>query len=328
MQTEKLRTPVRPFRNERHKSLQYVRYADDFIIGIIGSKADATRLKAELGQFLKDDLKLVLSDAKTKITHTTKRARFLGYDITITHDQGIKRIKGSNGKLTRARVHNGKAKLLVPHEKWVNRLISYKAIMIESSAGNKERFKATARRELVNSPDIGILTKYNAETRGFCNYYRIAANASTLWNVIGLMKWSMLKTFAKKYRTKCKKIKDRYCKGGAFSVTYDTKHGVKSAKFIHSIKSKDDPWQKVVGDLPLHNRYGRVNTMAARLKTRTCELCGRPNRDLEMHQVKRLKDLRGLSQWELKMLNKRRKTLAVCHDCHTTIHATGMKKAG
>ena len=70
-------TPRQP-QDSSYRSIQYVRYADDFIVGIIGSKEDAEVLKADIRDFLANQLKLKLSDAKTKITHTGDRARFLG----------------------------------------------------------------------------------------------------------------------------------------------------------------------------------------------------------------------------------------------------------
>lgn len=51
------------------RRLYYVRYADDFIVGIIGDKEDAIKLKEETGKFLKEKLGLELNQEKTKITH-------------------------------------------------------------------------------------------------------------------------------------------------------------------------------------------------------------------------------------------------------------------
>lgn len=66
-----------------YKSVKYIRYADDFIIGVIGSKTDAEKIKSDIKKFLAEKLKLRMSEQKTKITHTSDKARFLGYDITV-----------------------------------------------------------------------------------------------------------------------------------------------------------------------------------------------------------------------------------------------------
>lgn len=64
------------------RRIHYVRYADDFLIGTISSRAYAQRLKQEIKQFLEDELHLRLSEEKTLITHAKKeKAHFLGYLI-------------------------------------------------------------------------------------------------------------------------------------------------------------------------------------------------------------------------------------------------------
>ena len=72
-QTRQL-TPTEPL-DETYKRIQYTRYADDFIIGVIGSKADAEQMKADVGRFLREELDLEMSETKTKVTHTGDRAR-------------------------------------------------------------------------------------------------------------------------------------------------------------------------------------------------------------------------------------------------------------
>src|SRR5713226_9805874 len=52
-----------------YRRLRYVRYADDFLLGLAGPKFEAEEIKARLGEFLRDTLKLELSKTKTLITH-------------------------------------------------------------------------------------------------------------------------------------------------------------------------------------------------------------------------------------------------------------------
>jgi len=317
LQTDMLRLPTYPYRDTTYKNLQYVRFADDFIIGLCGSKADAEKLKADLTMFLEEKLKLKLSDAKTKITHTTQKAQFLGYDITVSHSQDIRRTK----KGYRRRIYKGRVMLLVPHEKWASKLLEYKAIRIKRDEKGKDHWRAIHRSGLINLTDIDILNKYNSEVRGLYNYYCIANNASVIGKFAGLMKHSMLKTFAGKYRTKVNKIKARYVKNGTFTVQYTTKRGLTDATFPRSFVKQSKPTVPNVDVLPAYKRYERKDSLAARIKAGVCELCGKAGCEIEMHQVRRLKDLRGRNQWELVMLDIRRKTLAVCHDCHDKIHA-------
>ena len=111
-----------------------------------------------------------MSETKTKVTHTGDRARFLGYDITVSRSQDLKKSAGGY----KIRSNAGVVKLLVPREKWVG---SYWNIMQSKSRINengKERFVALHRGKLVNQSDIEILARYNAEVRGLYNYYAIA----------------------------------------------------------------------------------------------------------------------------------------------------------
>lgn len=310
--------PSREFRDTSFKTLRYTRYADDFIIGVIGSKADAEKIKADIGAFLSEKLHLTLSAEKTTVIHATQCARFLGYDISIGKGQSVK--KQENG--TVRRVHSGNVILRVPHEKWASKLREYGAIRINTDDQGKDHWRAIHRGGLITRTDIEILARYNSEVRGLYNYYSIAHNACALGRFGGLMKYSMLRTFAGKYRTTVNKIIARYVHNGNFTVSYPTRKGMKQSIFYNGgYKRKRLPVPGLIDTLPAYTRYDRVNSLAARLRAKTCELCGIADCELEMHQVKRLKDLRGAHSWELVMLNKRRKTLAVCHECHEKIHS-------
>lgn len=311
------KTQSQCFRDETYRSLQYVRYADDFLVGIIGGKQDAEQLKQNLAVFLKEQLGLTLSDSKTKITHTTQKARFLGFDITITRSQALR--KNAKGQLRRA--FYGNVMLYVPKEKWANKLLELKAIRVKTDEKGKDHWRAAGRGDIFNRTDIEILSKYNAEVRGMYNYYRIADNVCVIGHFAGLMKHSMLRTFANKYRTKVRKIRERYERGGEFTVSYPTKGGIKTASFIKGFRRDKMPLKGQVDMLPTYKKYDRVNSLKARIRAKTCELCGKTDCELEFHQVKRLKDLRGKNDWERRMLDMRRKTLAVCHECHESIQS-------
>lgn len=73
----------------------------------------------------------------------------------------------------------------------------------------------------------------------------------------------------------------------------------------------------------LPNTYaltGGRNGLIKRLQAQKCEYCG-ATEDLEMHHVRKLKDLKDKEDWEVKMIARNRKTLAVCSKCHHKIHA-------
>lgn len=317
MRSEQRKLPTHPVQETSYKAIQYVRYADDFIVGVIGSHEDAKKLKQDLTVFLKEKLGLTLSTEKTKITNTAENARFLGYDISVSRSQDIKRLK--NGK--RQRVYSGVVQLRMPLEKWTAKLLEYGAIRIKKDESGKERWKTMPRGKLINRTDIEILSRYNSEIRGLYNYYAIAGNVSTLNHFSSRMKYSMLKTFGSKYRCKVRKIKERYVKNGEFTVAYKTKSGMKESVYYHDgFRKKTEPALGQVDMLDIYKKYDKPNSLAIRLHNNKCELCGMDCDGLEMHQVRRLKDLNGEQEWERIMLQRRRKTLAVCPSCHIEIH--------
>ncbi len=317
MRAEQRNLPTHPLRETSYKSLQYVRYADDFLIGVVGSREDAERLKQDLAVFLKEKLGLTLSAEKTKITNTAQCARFLNYDIYVSRSQDIKRLK--NGK--RQRVYYGVVQLRMPHEKWAAKLLELGAIRISKDKSGKERWKAMSRGKLMNRTDIEILSRYNSEVRGYYNYYSLAGNVSTLNHFSSLMKYSMLKTFGSKYRCQVRKIKERYVKDGEFTVPYTTKAGPKEAIYYHDgFRKQDKPQLGQVDILDIYKKYSKPNSLATRLRSKQCELCGAQCGGLVMHQVRRLKDLTGQYEWEILMRKRHRKTLAVCPSCYAEIH--------
>ena len=86
-----------PYTNYTDKGLKYVRYADDWLIGIKGSKADCFAIKKEIKDFLFMELKLELSDEKTLITHSANKVRFLGYDIMVRRNRSIRGYRDKSG---------------------------------------------------------------------------------------------------------------------------------------------------------------------------------------------------------------------------------------
>lgn len=306
--------------DDGYKRLIYIRYADDFLIGVIGSKVDAKQVKADVGQFIRQQLHLELSQDKTLITHGSDFAQFLSFQITASTEQNSTRTKAGYIK----RSYTGRIKLYVPKEKWLKRLLSYGALKIQydKNNGNKEIWEPICRSGLRNLDDLEILNQYNAEIRGLYNYYRIAHNATVLNNFLYVMKYSMYKTFAGKYRTSMRKIIQRYTKNRDFVITYQGKSGEKSVVFYNQGMRRDTHVSATDPDIIGRARENRNYTsLVQRLRGCQCEWCGATDVEIEIHHVKKLKDLSGRAEWERHMIARRRKTMALCHNCHVKLHA-------
>ena len=296
-----------------YRRLKYVRYADDFILGIIGSKKDAEQIKQDLKTFLKEHLKLELSDEKTLITHSKKNAHFLGYDIRVVRDWH--RMKMPNG--TKKRKFNYQTKLFVPHEKYIQKLVQLNALKI----GRNNGWKPVQRAYLVHNDDLEIIRTYNAEIEGYYNYYRLASNVHVLQSFRQTMKYSMIKTYANKYKSTVSKIISKHNIDGKFGVRYETKEGPKIAYFTEQRMEKNDAVKQPIVDIVENTLiYSGRTSLIDRLLAEKCEWCGATGTSLEMHHIHKLKDLKGKKMWEQRMIARRRKTMALCVSCHHDLH--------
>lgn len=177
------------------------------------------------------------------------------------------------------------------------------------------------RKYLVGLTDLEIVSVYNAELRGICNYYGMASNFCKLHYFAYLMEYSCLKTLASKHKTSLSKTIDKFKDGtGKWGIPYETKQGNKRCYFANyaDCKGKGSTADYISNAAVV---YGyAVNTLENRLKAKVCELCGTTESDhYEVHHINKLKNLKGKERWEIAMIAKHRKTLVVCRDCHRSI---------
>ena len=298
-----------------YRRLKYIRYADDFILGVIGSKEDALRIKEDIKSFLSESLALELSEEKTLITHTGKSAKFLGYEITVTRDNHQRRdVRGCL-----RRTYGKRVRLNVSMATLRDKLLEYGAMEIKLRNG-KEIWKPKCRSGLIFNDDLEILDRYNRETVGFCNYYLIANNCVVLHNFRYIMEYSMYKTFAGKYRSTVRKINKKYRYNKLFTVKYEQKGVIKSRTFYKtSFKRRTTAFNGSCDIEPYSIADVSRTNLTDRLKAEKCELCGATGK-LIMHHVRNLKDLKGKESWKRLMSARKRKTIALCPSCHRLRH--------
>ena len=304
-----------PCTAQTDKKLKYVRYADDFLIAVKGNREDCQWIKSKLAEFIGDTLKMELSEDKTLITHSSKCARFLGYDVRVRRSGKIKR--GGPGHV-KMRTLNGGVELLVPLNDKIRQFVFTKGVAMQKEDGS---MFPVHRKYLIGLTDLEIVSVYNAELRGICNYYGMASNFCKLHYFAYLMEYSCLKTLASKHKTSLSKIIDKFNDGtGKWGVPYETKLGNKRRYFANyaDCKGKGSATDYISNTAIV---YGyAVNTLENRLKAKVCELCGTTESDhYEVHHINKLKNLKGKERWEIAMIAKHRKTLVVCRDCHRSI---------
>src|SRR6266487_883381 len=305
-----------------YRRLHYVRYADDTLIGLIGTKKEAKEIKERLRTYLHETLKLELSEEKTLITHAaTQAARFLGYDIVGGYCNTRLFAEKNQPKRDKRRRLNGTMRLRVPAD-----------VIEKKRREYQQRGKPLRRMALASQSDFTTLSTYQAEYRGLYQYYQYAENVYWLNTLHWEMYQSVVHTLAAKYQTRCKAIIKR------FKTTIETPHGMRTCLQVTLPRQKGKkPLVATFGGIPLkHNKRAvlvdRVPTpiryeqkeVIRRLMRGTCELCEIKDETCVVHQVKKLVNLERMGKkrplWAQVMLKRRRKTLIVCHSCHTVIH--------
>ena len=297
-----------------YRRLRYVRYADDFILGFTGSKAEAKAIKKQIGDFLNTKLSLELSQEKTLITHATgESAKFLGYEIKA---QRVNDYIDNKGR----RSANGVIALFVP------------ASVIESKCRQyMKNGKAIHRNNLLHDDDFSIVQTYQQEYRGLVQYYILAQNLSWFSKVYWYMETSLLKTLAFKHKSSINKMLAKY-------KTTTTSTNGRTVPCLQVVVPREDKpplvatWggillsykkKAVIEDAP-YQVYGGRTELIKRLLANKCELCG-SEENIEVHHIRKLADLNKhngklVPKWKEIMSARCRKTLVTCRDCHHAIH--------
>ena len=314
-----LSTPHKDAMDADFRRMQYVRYADDFLISVIGSKSECETIKADITQFMREQLKLELSDEKTLITHAQDKAKFLGYEIFIRKSDAVKRNK--DGVLKRD--FNGAVVLTLNSAVIQKKLTEYNALEVRNIDG-KDIWWSKPRRYMTPMKPEDILAQYNAETRGLYNYYSLAANVSKeCASFAFIMKMSMFKTLGWKLNTSARKVRQKYQKDKDFVIPYNDAKGKQKYRVFYNegFKKRNAQFDVDYDKLP-QTMYVPYPSLVERLKDGRCELCGKDGK-VVMHHVRTLTKLKGNNEWEKLMLKRHRKTLVVCEDCNSMIQNYG-----
>jgi len=291
------------------RRLKYVRYADDFLIGVTGPRAEAEEIKHQIGEFLRNTLKLDLSEEKTLLTHaSTAEAKFLGYAISVNRDNDWRGVGGN-------RTISGQIGLRIP-----------KGRVKEACKPYMADGKPIHRQERTPDTVFSIVRTYQAEYRGLVEYYRKALNLSSLSMLGWVMGQSLAKTLGAKLQISVARVYKRY------ATTVETPDGLRKVLRVEVPREGKKPLVAMWGGVSLKRvlkgdlddepaRVWNTRTeLLERLRADTCERCGSTDR-INVHHVRAIRDLQTKGQkprpdWLVMMAARQRKTLVVCHNCH------------
>jgi group II intron reverse transcriptase/maturase len=316
LQKQLRKLPTKDTKSANYRRLRYIRYADDFLLGFVGTYQEAREIKQKIKEWLLNKLGLELSEEKTLITHATKeKARFLGYEIITQYaddkidKQGQRAINGNIALRVPADVVKAKCTRYIKHD------------------------KAQHRTELINESDYTIVTLYQQEYRGIVQYYALAQNVAWLSRLHWVMQSSLLKTLAAKHHTSVAKERQRL---ETTTTDSQTGHTLKCLEVrvertdkkplvarFGGISLIRKPWA-ILDDQP-QVKWNERTELLQRLLADECENCGSHD-NIEVHHVRKLADLlkRGRKEkphWVRIMIARQRKTLVLCRKCHVDLHA-------
>lgn len=295
-----------------YKSLKYVRYADDFLIGVNGSKEDCKQIKEQIHDFMQKELNLEPSIEKTLITNSSNYAKFLGYEITVGGNERAYQVGETYNRSARRNI-----RLFMPKDVIV-KAINEKNMVMDINA---KKWKMNARPLLINLSELEIVSIYNAEIRGLYNYYQLAENVThKMWQYRYVAEYSCLKTLAAKHKSSVHKMIEKLRIDKHWGIKYQTKNGEKICYFYKDgFRRNKTPFKgnpDVIANTMIY--MGRTE-LEQRINANVCEWCGKQDGHCEVHHVKRLKDIKGKAPWEKLMIERNRKTLVLCHECHNKI---------
>jgi group II intron reverse transcriptase/maturase len=296
-------------KEKRHPGkIKYVRYADDFLILIYGTKLEAEGTKRRVADKLRE-LGLQLNDEKTRITHWDEPVQFLGYEL-----RGISRKRGIGIR----------ARLGIPREK-VKRI--QEAIMRVC--------------EYHQIPEADLFRAVSAKYQGFCQYFKYAdAPQQAFSKLADSSWWATAHNLARRHKCSMRQMLRTAEKAERYA--YLTRRGRTRKTFRQFIGSYEvildilPPKTGNIHAIPKHQSWtadliplnacswqsGR--SLATRLEalersTGVCEQC-HTNQVENVHHTGPLRRKRSMRARVMSDRDQRLTAKALCMRCHVGVH--------
>ena len=293
--------------------VRYVRYADDWVVGVTGPKHLAEEIKEKVRQFLKAKLDLTLSEEKTVITNArTSDAKFLGYRIRLgrskTAEQKQTLSTNASGKNFKRRSTGMQIVLRAPMDELIKKL-SQKGFC--NAQGRPMHKKAWTLLD-----EDQIISLFSSVNRGLQNYYRPTDNWGELSRIQYILKFSLAKTLAAKKQVPITRI----IKDKGIQVNVTRKGQQRTITFYRNTDWTID--RKAFTNSPTID----LVRMNERMRTRSklglpCCICFE-NIGVAMHHVRHIRKMteRQVKGFTALLAKINRKQIPVCQECHRKIH--------
>jgi group II intron reverse transcriptase/maturase len=310
LRKERLKTPSL---KEKTIRIEYVRYADDWMIGVSGNRKLTTRIQQEISQFMENYLLQKLHPIKTKITDLREgNAHFLGYLIYLPRNKPISSFQGKGVKTIRRGQPQLRFDLPVTE---VTKRYTERGYLKQLT----DRIRPISRASYTVLEDHVIVSHYRSVWLGLCNYYSGCTNRGRLQYIHYLLHMSCAMTLGHRHRMSCSKVFRKY--GKRLTVKIPQTDKTVSFPYKTSWKKGDRSW--LLGrEVPLPTyRYVKSLITKSSLQLPCC-ICDSDVRPIEMHHVKHVRKngfrYKGFHQ-QMALLN--RKQVPLCKECHRKVHS-------
>jgi RNA-directed DNA polymerase len=203
-------------RRRGEANYRIIRYADDFLVLVAGTRSDAEGIKLEVARAL-SPMGLRLSEEKTRITHIDEGFDFLGWRIQRHYKKGAER-------------------------QYVYTYPSRKAL---SSVMGK--VKHICQRMDLSEPFDALLRQLNPALLGWCMYFRPGVSSATFGYLSDYVWRRVLRWLYRKHkRFGWQKYRHRYCAGGTWPSSdkrelFDPGK-VRTTRYVYRGGKIPDPW--------------------------------------------------------------------------------------
>ena len=157
-----------------------IRYADDFLVMVAGTRAQTEAIKKQTTEFMAEQMRLTLSPEKTAITHVDDGFDFLGWRV--------KRVP---------RPGRAPVAITFPSDRALGDI--------------KHRIKTLTKSNMVNLSLDELIRALNPKLRGWTNYHRHSAAKRCFGYLSYYLWWRVIRWLRRKYpHLTWKQIKRRY----------------------------------------------------------------------------------------------------------------------
>jgi len=305
-----------PSLKEKKIEIKYVRYADDWMLGIKGDFQLASKIKEEIRSFLQNSLNQKMHPEKTKVTDLRAgKATFLGYEIYLLKKKGLS-VYINKGTRTIRRT-NPVLRFDIPLDKLLSKMIDRGYI-----TRNAKGIRPISKQSYSILDDETIISHFRAVWIGLSNYYSGCTNLGKLQYIYYLFKFSCAMTLAHRHRMNVRAVFAKYTKELKVQKNKGSASTNKSKTITFPTRTswtlKDRKWQINTFFIDPFRIF--ANRISISKLGCSCSIC-KSWINIEMHHINHVRKGgnrdKGFTGERNLFL---RKQIPLCRICHQSVH--------